>query len=102
MAQPYPGKSQRGLAQRWVDATCTTVQAVMAQGTPPTRKNWADLVGSVGRLNDGQGWAWRVPAVASAAFGAATGWSVVEFGAAQAVRLVTPLVDLSPPAPSAR
>jgi hypothetical protein len=102
MAQPYPGKSQRGLAQRWVDATCTTVQAVLAQATPPTRRNWVDLVGSVGRLNDGQGWAWRVPGGDSAAFGAASGWSVVEFGAAQAVRLVTPLVDLSPPAPSAR
>lgn len=97
MAQPYPGKSQRALAPRWVDATCTTVQAVLAQATVPTRRNWMGLVGSTGRLNDGQGWAWRVAGNDSAAFGAASGWSVVAFGAADAVRLVSPLVDLSKP-----
>lgn len=102
MAQPYPGKSQRALAQRWVDATCTTVQAVLAQTTVPTRRNWMALVASNGRLNDGQGWAWRVPGNDMTAFGAASGWSVVAFGASDAVRLVTPLIDLSNPGQLAR
>jgi cytochrome c553 len=97
MAQPYPGKAMRPLAQRWADATCRTLEAVVIQSPSISRSNWAVQLGATGRLNDGQGWEWRVPEADAAAFGSATGWSVVEFSGGGRARLVAPLVDVGRP-----
>jgi cytochrome c553 len=98
MAQPYPGQAMRPLAHRWADATCMTLEAVLARSPTPTRSNWSQLLFAAGRLNDGQGWHWRVPVQDRAGFGAATGWSVVEFAGSAPPRLVTPLVEVGGPA----
>lgn len=99
MAQPYPGRALRPLAQRWADATCLTLVAVMSQTSRLDRAGWAQHLAATGRLNDGQGWEWRIPVrVGSdfgADFGAATGWSVIEFNAGGGTRVVTPRVDVA-------
>jgi cytochrome c553 len=97
MAQPYPGKAMRPLAQRWADATCRTLEAVVSQSPSISRSSWTAQLGATGRLNDGQGWEWRVPEADTAAFGAATGWSVVEFSGGGRARLVAPLVEVGRP-----
>lgn len=99
MAQPYPGQTMRPLAHRWADATCTTLEAVLARHPTPTRDTWPQLLFAAGRLHDGQGWHWRLAIQDLAGFGAAGGWSVVEFVGGAAPRLVTPLVDVTGPAP---
>jgi cytochrome c553 len=97
MAQPYPGKAMRPLAQRWADATCRTLEAVVTQSPSISRSSWTAQLGAIGRLNDGQGWEWRVPEADTAGFGAATGWSVVEFSSGERAQLVAPLVDVGRP-----
>lgn len=98
MAQPYPGQAMRPLPHRWADATCMTLEAVLARTPTPTRSTWSEQLFSAGRLNDGQGWHWRMAVQDTAGFGAAAGWSVVEFAHDRPPRLVTPLVDVAGPA----
>ncbi|MCU0924521.1 MAG: cytochrome c [Hydrogenophaga sp.] len=97
-AQPYAGKTLRPLSLRWAEATCLTLDAVMSRGESVTRRNWPDLLGNTGRLNDGHGWEWRVPLHDAAGFGAAAAWSVVEFVNGDRARLITPRVDVGSPA----
>lgn len=97
MAQPYPGQTMRPLAHRWADATCTTVEAVLARHPTPTRSTWTELLFAAGRLHDGQGWHWRLAVQDAAGFGSAAGWSVVEFASGVPPQLVTPLVEVTGP-----
>jgi hypothetical protein len=97
MAVPYAGQARRALSQRWADAACLTLDAVLAAAPAVDRAQWTELLPRLGRLRDGHGWAWQVAADDAAGYGASTAWSVVEFAGSGTVRLAAPLVEIGRP-----
>ncbi|MGC3986230.1 MAG: c-type cytochrome [Pseudorhodoferax sp.] len=95
-ATPYPGTPPQPLAARWAEAACATAQALLGQGIA-TRAQWQAALARQGRLRDGAGWEWSVPASDPAGYGASTGWTILDLQPGWPPRAVRPLVAIGRP-----
>jgi len=77
-ASPYVGQSRRSLSTIWAEATCVTMQAVLARAPDVDRSSFYRVLVGIGRLNNGLGWEWRIEANLIGDQAASANWSIRE------------------------